>query len=234
MKKSYIGMGSTLAILSLGAAVALALEPAPTVVYDNTADADFQDAYYGNPNGYEFGDEISLSGYGNIEGMGIKMFQLSYTVNESFDPTGKKGYLHFYALDGDPAGAGPNHTFKPGTELTAPIEFNLATTPGETLVFPVSFLAPRTFVWSVSFTGLAEGDDVGLDLYKGPTLGYSANDFWVNGPSGWQVNVLDDPGNPGLVANFYAKVLAIPEPTPMQLAFVAGLGLLAVRSIRRK
>lgn len=252
MKINLAPMQKGTLVVAVGVAVALtqasfsvfAAEPDPEVVYDNTTvgSGSFYGTttyYTGSNLRYEFGDEITLEGFGTIDALGVRGFEFAYTPSESFIPDpDKQGYISFYALDGPEITVAGKTVSTPGTLLTGPIGFQLFGGGGGIVTFDpivsgLSFLAPRTFCWAVTFEGLASGEDVGLDIFTDPTVGTSYGDFWVRTDEGWTLSVL--PGgavvNP---ANFYAKVLAIPEPSTMQLALLAGLGLLGSRWMRRR
>ena len=213
MSKNHIRFRGVLAAFAASAAAVVA-QAQLSVVYDNTEYLD-PPRYIGFLGQKEFGDEVTLSGLGSHDYLGVTYFELSYTTPAGFEPgPGKVGYLHFYDL------TGPGKT--PGAELMAPVAFQLGAPPGEIQTFvwetwdPV--VVPRTFVWSVSFSGV-EGQDVGLDLADPPVVGSSFKDFWVKEEGGWTLRLID---NGNVPANFYARILAIPEPTTLQLLAVAG------------
>lgn len=206
----------------------------PIVVYDNTATS--LNAAHGMGGTLEFGDEIVLEGFEGADHLWLTSFEFSYQSSAGFvESDDKFGLLRFYALNGDPV-LPPGSTIpsnRPKDLLTAPIKFALIE-EGAYVIVPetlMSFLAPRRLAWTVSFEGLAPGEDIALDLYHPPEVGESGQDFWANESTGWELRVIDGMNTP---ANFYAKILAIPEPSVLSLGALAGLGLLASRLLARR
>jgi hypothetical protein len=223
--------GCAVAVLVSPAAQAADIEPPPQAVYNNTANS--LDAYHGMGGSLEFGDEIVMDGFGTQLLLGIKLFEFSYTTTPGFvESTAKTGWLRFYALNGDsilpPGGSVPSN--RPGSLLIDPVKFVLYDGGGY-VIWPTSFVAPRRMAWTVSFEGLAPGEDVGLDLFDPPTVGASGHDFWVREPSGWQLREIS---HGAIHANFYARVLAIPEPGVLSLGGLAALGWMVSRWVRRQ
>ncbi len=102
-----------------------------------------------------------------------------------------------------------------------------------TITFPIPNVeVPDTFVWVAG----ADSDVAGLATYDPPTKGSSDDFYWdydTFGDVWYSLNFKSDPdaefGDP--VANFGAKVLAVPEPTTM--GFLALGGLLVAWKKRR-
>lgn len=230
MSKNHIRFGGVLAALVAGAVAVLAQTPTPVVAYDNTT---YLGSFYGNAFGYEFGDEVVLEGFGSHDYLNVTYIEISYSVPESFvpEPGVKVGYVHFYDLTGPTIPTPVPHP-SPGAELVPPVEFdldNVGGSGGAVLEVWQSVVVPRRFVWTVSFEGVGK-EDVGLDLADPPSIGMSGNDFWVKEPGGWVLHQIDNGNTP---ANFYARILAIPEPSTLELlvlAGAAGLWLLRRRS----
>ncbi|HNQ88663.1 MAG TPA: hypothetical protein PKM73_08620 [Verrucomicrobiota bacterium] len=238
--------GTALAVISASVTfVALAgppdinFDPPAVIVYDNTVNSlgtwfGTTSLYPGSDVRYEFGDEILMSGFEGQELLVIKAFEFAYTTELDFVSTpDKKWVLNFYANDGayiDPDM--PQLGRKPMTLLAPSVEGLIEGDGGAYVTLPaLSFVIPKRFTWTVSFQGLEEGDDVGLDLFNPVAVGSSADDFWVLEPTGWVLRELEGGFVP---ANFYAQVLAIPEPSVLQLGLFASLGAMGLWLIRRK
>lgn len=214
MSKNHAKLGVMLAAMAASAVAIVANGQGLTEVYNNTVYLE-PPAYWGSLGKYEFGDEVTLEGLGTHGYLGVTYFEFSYTTPPGFEPgPGKVGYIRFYDL------TGPGRT--PGNELMPAVEFPLGEPPGEvqSIIWNSwdAVVVPRTFVWTVSFQGV-EGEDIGLDLAGPPIVGSSYKDFWVKGDEGWSLRLID---NGNIPANFYARILAIPEPSPLQLLVVAG------------
>jgi hypothetical protein len=83
--------------------------------------------------------------------------------------------------------------------------------PGGTLL--------TNMTWTVQFSGMGATDSVGVDIYSPPVVGGGYSDYWVNN-GGWllQTNLVP--------MNFAATMSATPEPAPVVLWVLGGLGLL--------
>lgn len=118
----------------------------------------------------------------------------------------------------------------PGTELYNSGPFELAgggyNTVSITGLSDVN--VPDIFTWTLSVSGLdsGAGEKVGLLVYASPSVGSSPNDFWINQANVWTLNQLNGGAT---VANFSARVVAVPEPGTIALLALGGIGLLAVR-----
>ncbi|MDX1953423.1 MAG: PEP-CTERM sorting domain-containing protein, partial [Verrucomicrobiota bacterium] len=90
-------------------------------------------------------------------------------------------------------------------------------------------VVPNTFTWTVEFNGIAmvAGDLAGLVYYNPPTVGSSFNDWWKKTPEGWRPFESTDSN---IRNNFFARVTAVPEPSVLALALLAG----AMLVVRRK
>ena len=92
----------------------------------------------------------------------------------------------------------------PGTSFYDSGLFSVGSpTPRSTFVFTAGsdFAAGGLYVpssditWSVQFTGLGTGDDLGVDIYSPPTVGSDFPDWWENTGSGWTLNTNNLPMN---------------------------------------
>jgi hypothetical protein len=177
----------------------------------------------------EIGDEISLAGSAR------KVRDFAFEYFSDFKPDGDETMrVRFYANDG------PGIFPKPGTLLWDSGFLPVATNRynRQPLSIP-DVLVPDTFTWSISFGGVtqAPGDQMGILLYSPPTIGALLNggevgsydDYWRNTSGIWSFFRIQSGAIP---ANFAARVLAVPEPAPLLLGLLAGVGWLSVRRWR--
>jgi hypothetical protein len=88
--------------------------------------------------------------------------------------------------------------------------------------------------WSVQFSGLGAGDEVGLDLYGPPVVGGNHGDYWLWNGTSWELDdfVPSQPAGTGAASLMEASL--VPEPSVFALASFGGLGFLAfLRRFRR-
>lgn len=227
--KTFVSVTSILATSCVVTFMAGSAIAAETVVYDNTTTQILNDEgnslYLGTrdyPAG-AYGDSIRLNdGQGSLL-HGITQFTFSVATNPGFVAGAAKTWtLNLYALNG-PGGT-------PGTALTDPVNGAILSGQYEYAVdFDAPVVAPRDMAWAVSFNGVSAPDDVGLELYGPPSVGTSGNNFWLYNNAGdgiWTLNLVN---NGNTVGSFYAKVLAIPEPSTVQLGLLALAGFWAMR-----
>jgi hypothetical protein len=216
--------------------VASALLPfcasAQTIVYDNS-DGDLNRTYLPQPNtnGVAFGDQINLDGTDRV----VMNFKFEYFLsgNASGDEAAQ---LFFYANDGqvieqsNPDGS----TFQvtaPGTLLyTSPV-LSLQTGFQTADASGFEIAVPDSFTWAVTFTGIQEGEVAGLRVYDPPSVGSSFADFWQRNNGTWNTYLFDNPPGP---ANFAARVTAVPEPTTIAYALLAGAACIGYLSRKRR
>lgn len=208
------------------------------VVYDNTQNPD--DSFFHRTT-REHGDEIYLT---SVERT-VTQFTFEYfgDFNPATSPNAA-AVIRFYRNDGSDAFPGAITALRPLTQLweSSPVAL-IQSVGGErrsvTLSVP-NVLVPDSFTWTVQFTGLAgtAGNSAGLTisypvsvgatlpLSNGGTIVGSYADFWeeanpLNADS-WALFNFE----PNARANFYAKVVAIPEPSTLALATAGGVVLL--------
>lgn len=171
----------------------------------------FQFDYYGNFSGpvnaevrFYMNNGASVHG---ISSPGTQIADLSVVGVLSPGPGNRTDQI-FTVADGDfPDGSTP----QPGE-----------TNPGT----PGLWVGASTFTWSVQFSGMAAGDDVGLPLYFPPNVGNQPTDDWLNNNGTWQINE----STSGLPLTFSARFegYAVPEPSAVILSVIGGLGLFAL------
>ncbi len=204
---------------------------AQTIVYDNSK------TYSGSYelSNTEFGDQVFTSGV-NVNN---QLTGISFEYYGSFFSTsGRTGQLTIYANDG-PLGA-------PNTALYQSASFNLANgyntiniTGITSTIIPAAaggsggsgVSNPGSVTWAVKFSGLTPGEGAGLLIFEKPTVGTSNNDYWQRDSGGaWALKQISG-GSP--IANFGARITAIPEPSVIQLTAVAGAFLAGMAGFRR-
>jgi hypothetical protein len=190
---------------------------AESIVYDNTSNPLGQ---YWN-SGTEFGDQVTLGG---LKGDRIvKQFKMEYYM--SYGVSGDEtAQIKFYSNSGA-NGAPSSLLYDTGVFSLTRAGYNTVT------INDVNVAIPDNFTWTVSFGGLTGSEVAGVTLYNPPTVGSSFNDFWEKTSSGWTLKQMPG-GTP--VANFAAQITAVPEPTTIQLALMAGLAGLGMISRRRR
>ena len=226
MLKTNIGFKTA---ASLVASVVMGASASAAVVYDNSS------SYLGfrtDQGNAEIGDTVQFEGSDRI----VTQIDFEYFVNPGASGN-EMGVLSVYAND-----AAGNF---PGTLLYQSNPFSLATPDPEgfgsvTAAGFTPFTATDLVTWTVSFSGIEEGEDVGLLFYNPPTVGSSVNfdtgtatigtgasDFFVqrNGAS-WEIL-----STPSRADNFGARFTAVPEPTTWAL-LIGGLATFGL--IRRR
>lgn len=200
----------------MAAAIAVsATAIAQELVYDNTANYLGQRTVLGNA---EFGDQIKLSPSG-VQRTLVSL-NIAYFIGGATPAT---GMVNIYEM----GQTGPGSLLFSSPEFTLNTGFNNIAAEG------LSLDIPNDFVWTVKFSGLAEGTDAGLLFYNPPTssfpsLGTSADAFWQKIGNDWSYK-----DTPGIVDNFGARFVTVPEPSTWAL-LLGGLGMLGFRAFRRK
>jgi hypothetical protein len=198
-----------------------------SIVYDNST-TDLNQTY--GPNAVEFGDEITLAGSDRT----VTDFKFEYFLSSNANGN-ETLQLRFYANDGPlinrtlPDGT-TMQSHAPGTLLyTSPVlslqtGFNTADASG------ISIQVPDDFTWSVTFNGIDSGEVAGLRVYDPPTVGSSFGDFWQKSSGTWNTYIFPS----STPANFAARVTAVPEPTTIAYALLAGLSWIGYRGLKRR
>jgi hypothetical protein len=184
--------------------------------------------------GYEFGEEIVLSGVPTGI-FAVTNFAYEYFgYGPAFTSNSVTMALRFYSNNAT------NGT--PGSLLFDSGYFPVPATPAAGSVVSFAGLnvsVPRGFTWAVEFQGLGAGgggglQSAGLDLYGVPTVGFTYDDYWErSGAGGTWVLRTPSPGNPPI--NFGCVVLGTysgpPVVTRQPTNVVAGVGQQAVFTV---
>jgi hypothetical protein len=168
----------------------------------------------------EIGDTVTVSGQNRF----LSQFQFEYS-GTLVPGDGKLGLVRVYSNDGT-AGA-------PGTLLYESDPFSLASGYNTVTIGGIQNVTlPDTITWTFSNAGLGTGEAAGLLLYNAPTIGSSSAAYWEKSSVGvWDTKLLDS-GN--IVANFSARITAVPEPSVMALGALAGLAMMGANWARRR
>lgn len=222
--KFFRVFGMTATVLAASATLSSALAE---LVYDNSSNDRFTREIRNSSNIREFGDEINLGGtYRNLSQFRFQYYGTNVNGGSSFAGN-VQVTLRLRANDGTLYSG----YARPGTELYRSQPFSVGVTYRDTLIYDLTDLygggaalalsgpVPNTFTWTVEFSGLAAGDEVGLDVFDPPTVGSSYNDFWFNDSvNGWILLT-----NASVNMNFAAQVHAVPEPGTLWLLALGGL-----------
>jgi hypothetical protein len=92
---------------------------------------------------------------------------------------------------------------------------------------------PDRLTWSIVPLSLSANEKVSVLIYDPPSVGSSGNDFWQrNALGGWSRQVLNNTAG-STIANFGARIVAVPEPSTNAL-LLAGAGYLAFLAYKRR
>lgn len=202
--------------LSMAAALAVSATAfGQEAVYNNTGNYLGQRTSLGNA---EFGDQIRLSPSG-VQRTLVNL-DIAYFIGGTTPAT---GVVNIYNMG----------QTEPGSLIFSSGEFTLNSGFNHVVAEGLSVDLPNDFVWTLKFSGLAEGADAGLLFYNPPTssfpsLGTSADAFWQKIGDTWTYK-----DTPGIVDNFGARFVTVPEPSTWAL-LLGGLGMLGFRAFRRK
>ena len=191
---------------------------AQETVYNNISQ--YLNTYETDPR--EYGDQIHLAGSSRI----VTAFSFRYFGN--FTVTGdEQAIIRFYANDR------PYDAFRqqPGTLLWQSGFFPVS--PGQqlrTLLPGGEVEVPDIFTWTVEFRGLGAGEDAGLLVYGPATVGSSFNEFWIRTGQNRFDTFMYPGGTPR--ADFYAQVIAVPEPGTFALLAIGACLFLGRKKLR--
>ena len=199
-----------------------------SIVYDNSTTS--LGRSYSPGNGIEFGDEIFLGGTDRT----ITEFRFE-TFTSSNASGNETAQIIFRLNNGANLGTG---RIAPGAEIGRSPVFSLGQkikNATETHIWSgisISLGAADNYTWSVVINGIDAGENVGLALYNPPTVGLSYDDFWRNDAgTGWNTYLIDGGAT---IANFAARITAVPEPSTLVLGALGGAALLGFLRIRRR
>jgi len=197
---------------------------APVTVYDNATTNNTTGSYA--PNGFwpfnafapnePMGDQITL----NNEAPEREIVQFDVVLSSSQPVNLLTVTLAFYEIDAD--------TWFPGDQLWATSAHNVAVDGITAVIFSVpSVVVPDSFIWVVG----ADSALAGLATYDAPSIGSSADFYWDHDTLGGQWYPLRFDGSP--IANFGAKIVAVPEPGVIAILAVSGASMICKERVLR-
>lgn len=187
------------------------------IVYSNARTS--LDASYGSA--LEFGDEVVLDGIGRD----LFQFQFEYFADVTPGVT-KQVIARIY--DNTGAGGAPGNLVWESDPIDLVSGYSQASITGITGV-----TLPDRLTWSIVPLSLTSNEKVSALIYDPPSVGSSANDFWQrNALGGWSRQVLNNASGSS-IANFGARIVAVPEPSTNAL-LLAGAGYLAFLAYKRR
>jgi hypothetical protein len=218
-------MRSWKTVLALTVVAAASVATQATVVYDNSDPKNYLGDFYGSAS--EFGDQVKLTSSFPLERF-VTTIKFEYYL--AYNASGNEQVqFSLYSASGTDLNGGPGSLLY----SSAPVSI-VKTTDNYVQLDNVNIQVPNDVIWTVKFTGVdfAGGERAGLIFYNPPTVGSSANDFWEKNANGqWQAkNFIAGGGN---VANFGAQIIAVPEPTTIQLGLLGGMAVLGMLGYRR-
>lgn len=98
--------------------------------------------------------------------------------------------------------------------------------PGAVPMSP-TLLMPTNFTFSITFSGLGNGDSVGLEDYGYPTVGGNYGDYWFYS-AGWELLTNATP------TSFGAEFIGTPEPTVFAMGALGAVMIAGFVRRRRK
>ena len=191
----------------------------PEVAYSNTQN--YEGSFYQSQN--EFGDQIWLTGTPNNQV--LQTLKVEYYLSHNASGN-EQAIIDVCANDGA-SGA-------PGTLL-----YNGASNPislikgndNTMVVDAINVGVPTSITYTVQFTGVETGEQIGLVFYGTPEIGASTDDIWEKINGVWTTERF----GPDTIANFGSLAMTVvPEPTTLVYGLLAGVAWLGGRIYRRR
>jgi hypothetical protein len=182
----------------------------------------------------EVGDEVRLT-QTDLANRMLSRFSFEYYATNASGSLASSTISVTVRLYANNSGSYFNGYTTPGTVLWQSLPFSIGTSGTAASVLDFSFaevgsgtiqLPSTNLTWSVQFSNLGAGDQVGLSLYTPPTVGQNYSDYWERTITGWQLYT-----NSGAIMSFGATIEAIPEP---QVAYLVGIGGLLGLALGRR
>jgi len=228
MNNRLRGMACSLAALVFGSLATLDAD----IIYNNSTN-DLSTRF--NPGTLEVGDEIILAGSARFLTNFSFEFWGTNTANPSAFSSTVTATVRFYLNDGPLF----NGYATPGTLVYSSGPFAINPTARSTLIYTAGSDFPSgglflgsgpggtlltNMTWSVQFAGMGPTDSAGVDIYSPPVVGGEHTDYWEYNGVSWSLKTNSLP------MDFAAVMQAsAPEPSPMVLAILGGVGLLLWR-----
>jgi hypothetical protein len=209
-------MKSTILLIGLAA---LAPYAGATIVYSNTTTDTGGTVFYSTGLYTQIGDQLALAGTERSANSATAEFFDNGASGGTFDAT-----LRFFNV-GSPVGTqiGSGFTMT-GNSISSSGILNVSWNLG-------GLVLPGNVVFTISISTVAAGLDLGLTLFEPPTVGSSANTFYItnNGSTFSQTSQGNTQDN--VYFSLDASAVTIPEPGTMLLTL---LGIPALALIRRR
>lgn len=164
----------------------------------------------------QIGDQVTFGGTART----VTDIDVEYFLNSG----SAVGQLFVRAMDGPVV----NGVATPGSVLYDSGQLTLGAGQNHISATGLSLEVPESVTWSVLFSGVDAGEQIGLLYYDPPTVGQSFDDFWQIVGGTW--TLMD---TPNVKDNFGAVFTAVPEPSTWAL-LLGGAGMLGFLSFRRK
>jgi hypothetical protein len=172
----------------------------------------------------EFGDQILLN-TGGLPAATLDTMSFEYSLS-SGSSGNEQATIRFYSNDGTSG--------KPGTKVFDSGAFNIAPANRGTLQLSGAGFNPtvnNNFTWTVSFTGIDNGESATLSLYGPPTVGNGYSDYWEWTGTDWSLKTISGVEDASFGATFTGT--AVPEPSTLAWALTYGLVILGAIIWRR-
>jgi hypothetical protein len=204
----------------------LSVSAVPVTIYDNSVN-DLLKRF--NPGTAEVGDEILLAG--SARQLTYFSFEYYGLATRSTFAGNVQAEVRFYVNNGALFNGYPQpngSSFYDSGLFSVP-----APTDRSTFIFNAGadfpaaglFIPANDITWSVQFTGMGAGDEVGVDLYSPPVVGSDYPDYWEkNAGPGWTLKQQLS----GVPSDFAALMRAesVPDATGFEIVVISTLGLL--------
>lgn len=204
----------------------LSVSAVPVTIYDNSVN-DLLTRF--NPGTAEVGDEILLAG--SARQLTYFSFEYYGLATRSTFAGNVQAEVRFYVNNGALFNGYPQPN---GSSFYDSGLFSVPAPTGRSTFifnagadFPAAglFIPANDITWSVQFTGMGAGDEVGVDLYSPPVVGSDYPDYWEkNAGPGWTLKQQLS----GVPSDFAALMRAesVPDATGFEIVVISTLGLL--------
>ena len=175
-----------------------------------------------NPGLLEVGDEVLLNG-GSGQLLSKFTFEFYGLASGPSFSGAVQAQVRFYTMgpgsyNGYPS---PGAVFYDSGLFSVPSPTSRSTFVFTVADFGALVLPSDDITWSVQFSGMGSGDEVGVDLYDPSVVGSNFPDYWENN-GGWVLKT-----NNAVHMNFGAT-FETPEPSTVALLVLGGLGFMFV------
>ncbi len=223
-------------------ALALGFSAKADVLFQNNSN-DLATRFSPSQASLEYGNQVFLAnpGASSITNFSFEYYGIGGGAGGAFSGSVQVD-VRWYLNNGPPTPAGfatPGQlVYDSGSVPLVPTSRSVLDFSTSTGDFPAGGWAVTSseLTFTVQFSGMGAGDQVGVDLYSPPTVGSMFTDYWLNtgspGSPNWEL-LKDANGVPIDIGQEWMGT-AVPEPSTLALSLVGGFGLLiAVRRFRK-